>query len=51
MVEKPEVVRKRILEIGIHAINGDGPDSLMGTLAWVRITDVHPKRTEGERLP
>lgn len=29
----------------------DGPDSLMGTLAWVRITDVHPKRTEGERLP
>jgi threonylcarbamoyladenosine tRNA methylthiotransferase MtaB len=32
-------------------VDFDGPDSLMGVLAWVRITDVHPKRTEGERLP
>ncbi len=28
----------------------DGPDSLMGALATVRITHIHPKGTEGERL-
>jgi threonylcarbamoyladenosine tRNA methylthiotransferase MtaB len=27
-----------------------GPDSLAGGLAMARITEVHPKRTEGERL-